>query len=121
MKTYVVGAGRESDFLRKSHRIHGHERQTVWNFHLGDSKTAGIETMPVIVKNPERDEAIVIVVDSNLQHENILPSERSAAYKMKLEAIKRQAGRPKNNLRQVGTDMPFDRRYSACGETQALS
>ncbi len=78
--------------------ISGHRRKRA-------CEIAGIETMPVIVKNLDRDEAIVIMVDSNLQRENILPSERAAAYKMKLEAIKRQAGRPKNNLRQVGTDL----------------
>ena len=85
------------------------------------SELAGINTVPAFVLPLDRDRAIITLVDSNLQRENILPSERSATYKMKLKAIKRQAGRPKNNLRQVGTDLPFDRRSSACGETQALS
>lgn len=63
---------------------------------------AGVETVPVIVRELNRDAAIIMMVDSNLQRENILPSERAAAYKMKLEAIKRQAGRPtKENSRQV--------------------
>ena len=76
--------------------ISGHRRKRA-------CEIAGIETMPVIVKNLDRDEAIVIMVDSNLQRENILPSERAAAYKMKLEAIKRQAGRPpKENGDQLG-------------------
>ncbi len=67
---------------------------------------AGLDTMPVIVRNLDRDAATIVMVDSNLQRENILPSERAAAYKMKLEAIKRQAGRPvKNNSCQVGTDL----------------
>ena len=58
--------------------------------------------MPVIVRDIDRDAATVIMVDSNIQRENILPSEKAKAYKMKLEAIKRQAGRPsKNNCAQV--------------------
>ena len=64
---------------------------------------AGMETMPVIVRDMTDDEAIIAMVDANLQRENILPSERAYAYKMKLEAMKRQAGRPsKNNSAQVG-------------------
>ena len=55
---------------------------------------AGLDTMPVIVRNIDRDTATIIMVDSNLQRESILPSERAQAYKMKLEAIKRRAGRP---------------------------
>lgn len=54
---------------------------------------AGLTTMPVIVRNIDRDAATIIMVDSNLQRENILPSERAKAYKMKLEAIKRQGAR----------------------------
>lgn len=66
---------------------------------------AGKKSMPVIIRNLDDDAAIIFMVDSNLQRENILPSERAAAYKMKLEAIRRQAGRPiKNNSCQVGTD-----------------
>ncbi len=62
----------------------------------------GMETMPVIVRDMTDDEAIIAMVDANLQRENILPSERAYAYKMKLEAIRRQAGRPsKDNSRQV--------------------
>ena len=55
---------------------------------------AGLDTMPVIVRDLDRDTAIIFMVDSNLQRENILPSERAKAYKMKLDAIKRRAGRP---------------------------
>ena len=55
---------------------------------------AGLETMPVIVRDIDKDTATIIMVDSNLQRENILPSERAQAYKMKLDAIKRRAGRP---------------------------
>ena len=54
---------------------------------------AGLDTMPVIVRDIDRDTAIIYMCDSNLQRENILPSERAAAYKMKLEAIKRQGAR----------------------------
>ena len=57
---------------------------------------AGIAEMPCIVRNLTDDEATIIMVDSNLQRETILPSEKAFAYKMKLEAMKRQAGRPKN-------------------------
>lgn len=53
---------------------------------------AGLETMPVIVREMDRDSAIIFMVDSNLQRENILPSERAQAYKMKLEAVKRKSG-----------------------------
>ena len=63
---------------------------------------AGMEAMPVIVRDMTDDEAIIAMVDANLQRENILPSERAYAYKMKLDAIRRQAGRPsKDNSRQV--------------------
>ena len=58
---------------------------------------AGLATMPVIIRDIDRDAATIIMVDSNLQRENILPSERAKAYKMKLEAIKRCAGRPAKN------------------------
>ena len=58
--------------------------------------------MPVIVRDMDRNAATIIMVDSNLQRENILPSERAKAYKMKLDAIRRQAGRPTKNSDQVG-------------------
>lgn len=64
---------------------------------------AGLDTMPVIVRNLDDDAATIIMVDSNIQRESLLPSERAFAYKMKLEAMKRQAGRPsKENRDQVG-------------------
>ena len=75
---------------------------------------AGLATMPVIVRDIDRDAATIIMVDSNLQRENILPSERAKAYKMKMEAIKRQGARtdltsPKNSAKfrsddEVGQD-----------------
>ena len=76
--------------------ISGHRRKRA-------SELAGKETMPVIIRNLDDDAAVIIMVDSNLQRENILPSERAKAYKMKLDAIKRQAGRPsKENCDQLG-------------------
>lgn len=63
---------------------------------------AGIEQVPAIVRDLNRDEAIIIMVDSNLQREKILPSERAKAYQMKLDALRRKAGRPtKENSAQV--------------------
>ena len=68
-------------------------------------KELGIQTVPAIVRDMSKDEAIIAMVDSNLQREHLLPSEKAFAYKMKLEAMKRQAGRPsKENCSQVGND-----------------
>ena len=66
--------------------ISGHRRQHA-------AQLAGLDTLPVIVRNMDDDAAILLMVDSNLQRENILPSERAFAYKMKLEAIKSQGAR----------------------------
>ena len=65
-------------------------------------EVAGLKTMPVILKDIDRDTAIIYMCDSNLQRENILPSERAAAYKMKLEAIKRQSGRRSKEAKENG-------------------
>lgn len=66
---------------------------------------AGVDEVPVIVRNLDDDEAVIIMVDANLQRENILPSERAKAYQMKLEAIRRKAGRPsKENCSQLGNN-----------------
>ena len=66
------------------------------------SQRAGVETMPCIVRDMDDDTAIILMVDSNCQREHILPSEKAKAYEMKLEAIRRKAGRPsKENSRQV--------------------
>ena len=63
---------------------------------------AGLDTMPVIVRDLDMDTAIIFMVDSNIQRENILPSEKAKAYKMKMDAIRRKAGRPsKENCAQV--------------------
>ena len=64
----------------------GHRRQYA-------AKLAGLETLPVIVRNMDDNAAVVLMVDSNLQREHILPSERAFAYKMKLEALKNQGAR----------------------------
>ena len=66
--------------------ISGHRRQHA-------AQLAGLDTLPVIVRNMDDDAAVLLMVDSNLQRENILPSERAKAYKMKMEAIKRQGAR----------------------------
>ncbi|WP_304433017.1 ParB/RepB/Spo0J family partition protein [Acutalibacter muris] len=70
--------------------IAGHRRSRA-------SELAGKETMPVIVRDMDDDEATIIMVDSNLQREKILPSEKAFAYRMKLEAMKRKAGRPRKD------------------------
>ena len=73
------------------------------------SRRAGVDTMPCIVRDMDDDTAIILMVDSNCQREHILPSEKAKAYEMKLEAVKRKAGRPsKNNLSQVGTSFRAD-------------
>ena len=78
--------------------IAGHRRK-------GACELAGLDTMPVIVRNLDDDESVIIMVDSNLQRENILPSERAKAYQMKLEAIRRKAGRPsRENCSQLGNN-----------------
>ena len=75
--------------------ISGHRRQHA-------AELAGLTTLPVIVRNMSDDEAVIHMVDSNLQREHILPSERAFAYKMKLEAIKNQGARSDLTSRQVG-------------------
>ena len=75
--------------------ISGHRRHRA-------SELAGQEDMPVIVRNLDDDAATILMVDANLQRETILPSERAFAYRMKMDAMRRTAGRPnKNNSRQV--------------------
>ena len=82
--------------------IAGHRRHRA-------SELAEKETMPVIVRDLDDDAATIIMVDSNLQREELLPSERAFVYKMKLEAMKRQAGRPsKENVSQLGTQKRSD-------------
>ena len=69
------------------------------------SQLAGLTEIPAIVREMDDDTAILLMVDSNLQREELLPSEKAFAYKMKLDAMKRQAGRPKENVRQIGTNL----------------
>ena len=66
------------------------------------AEMAGLETMPAIVRDLDDDAAIILMVDANLQREEMLPSERAFAYKLKLEAMKRQAGRPSKNSVPMG-------------------
>lgn len=76
--------------------VSGHRRKLA-------SRLAGLDTLPCIVRDLTDDEAIIVMVDSNLQREKVLPSEKAFAYKMKLEAMRRQAGRPsKENGVPVG-------------------
>lgn len=71
--------------------ISGHRRKKA-------CELAGIDKMPVIVRNMDRAEAIIFMVDSNLQRERLLPSEKAFSYKMRLEAMNRKAGRPKQDI-----------------------
>ena len=81
--------------------ISGHRRKKA-------CELAGLETLKCEVKELTRDEAIIIMVESNLQRSTILPSEKAFAYKMRLEAMKRQAGRPtKDNYSPVGNNLEF--------------
>ena len=75
--------------------ISGHRRQHA-------AQLAGLDNLPVIVRNMDDDAAVLLMVDSNLQRENILPSERAFAYKMKLEALKNQGARSDLTSAQVG-------------------
>ena len=82
--------------------VSGHRRKRA-------AELADLPTVPCIIRELTDDEAIIVMVDSNLQREQILPSEKAFAYKMKLDAMKRQAGRPsKENVSQVGTQKRSD-------------
>ena len=81
--------------------ISGHRRQYA-------AKLAGLDTLPVIVRQMDDDAAVILMVDSNLQREHILPSERAFAYKMKLEALKNQGARSDLTSCQVGTKFRAD-------------
>ena len=76
--------------------ISGHRRKR-------GSELAGLDRIPAIVRDLDDDAATIVMVDSNLQRETLLPSEKAFAYKMKMDAIKRSAGRPpQKNCGQVG-------------------
>ena len=81
--------------------ISGHRRQHA-------AQLAGLDTLPVIVRNMDDDAAVLLMVDSNLQRENILPSERAFAYKMKLEALKNQGARSDLTSGQIGPKLRSD-------------
>ena len=81
--------------------ISGHRR-------LAACRALGLNTMPVIVRNLTDEEAVITMVDSNLQREHILPSEKAFAYKMKYDALKRSPGRPSKNASQLGTHLRTD-------------
>ena len=81
--------------------ISGHRRKKA-------CELAGIEKMPVIVRNMDRDEAIIFMVDSNLQRERLLPSEKAFSYKMRLEAMKRQGQRTDLTSSPLGTKLRSD-------------
>ena len=85
--------------------ISGHRRQHA-------AQLAGLETLPVIVRQMDDDAAVLLMVDSNLQRENILPSERAFAYKMKLEALKNQGARSDLTSSQIGTKLRADEKVA---------
>ena len=85
--------------------ISGHRRQYA-------AKLAGLDTLPVIVRQMSDDAAVILMVDSNLQREHILPSERAFAYKMKLEAIKNQGARSDLTSSQIGTKLRADEKVA---------
>jgi ParB family chromosome partitioning protein len=90
--------------------VSGHRRKRA-------SELASVETIPCIVREMDRDTAIIAMVDANLQRESILPSEKALAYKMKLEAINRQMGRPlKENVGQVVPTFSGKRSTEIVGE-----
>ena len=85
--------------------ISGHRRQHA-------AELAGLKTLPVIVRNMDDDQAVIQMVDSNLQREHILPSERAFAYKMKLEALKNQGARSDLTSSQIGTKLRADEKVA---------
>ena len=85
--------------------ISGHRRQHA-------AQLAGLDTLPVIVRQMDDDAAVLLMVDSNLQRENILPSERAFAYKMKLEALKNQGARSYLTSAQIGTKLRADEKVA---------
>ena len=85
--------------------ISGHRRQYA-------AKLAGLDTLPVIVRNIDDNAAVLLMVDSNLQREHILPSERAFAYKMKLEALKNQGARSDLTSSQIGTKLRADEKVA---------
>ena len=92
--------------------VSGHRRRLA-------AQKLGLESVPVLVREMSDDEAVILMVDSNLQREHLLPSEKAFAYKMKLEAMRRQAGRPsKKNLVQVGQNFSRTELSKQTGESE---
>ena len=91
--------------------ISGHRRKHA-------CELAGLSTMPVIIRDIDRDAATIIMVDSNLQRENILPSERAKAYKMKLDAIKRQGARHDLTSTQVAQKLSVEKIAEEAGTSK---
>ena len=85
--------------------ISGHRRQYA-------AKLAGLDTLPVIVRNMDDNAAVLLMVNSNLQREHILPSERAFAYKMKLEALKNQGARSDLTSSQIGAKLRADEKVA---------
>lgn len=81
--------------------VSGHRRRAA-------SLRLGLDRLPVLVRDMTDDEAVILMVDSNIQRENLLPSEKAFAYQMKLEAMKHQAGRPSKNSPQVASNYRSD-------------
>jgi ParB family chromosome partitioning protein len=91
--------------------VSGHRRKRA-------CELAGLNEIPAIVRDLDDDEAVIIMVDSNLQRENILPSERAKAYQMKMEAIKRQGERVDLTSRQVGEKLSVTKVAKDAGESE---
>lgn len=94
--------------------ISGHRR-------LHAAQLAGLTAIPSIIREMTDDEAVIAMVDANIQREELLPSEKAFAYKMKMDAVRRQAGRPKNNLSHNETNYRADEVLSEqVGDSRAL-
>ena len=94
--------------------ISGHRR-------LHAAQLAGLTAIPSIIREMTDDEAVIAMVDANIQREELLPSEKAFAYKMKMDAVRRQAGRPKNNLSHNETNYRVDEVLSEqVGDSRAL-
>ena len=91
--------------------ISGHRR-------LHAAKLAGLTAIPAIIRELTDDEAVIAMVDANIQREELLPSEKAFAYRMKMDAMRRQAGRPKKE--NEGHDVPY-LTADVIGETEGLS
>jgi ParB family chromosome partitioning protein len=89
--------------------ISGHRRKMASEF-------AGLKTLPTIVREMDRDAAIIFMVNANMQREQVLPSEKGRAYRMKLEAVNRQVGRPSNNVPPLVADSRGKRSTALIGE-----